>query len=141
MLIQYHLRECIPLEEGEARDCLRGQCHPAVPQGCTRNGPCTIKQLLNKELKIEECSYRQAKETTKFVSTAHGIAYAVPRPTTTNIHCLQTDYQPEVMRTITLDNWGCIGTTPGCYIETENRRTHPLPYNITNKNFKYENVD
>ncbi len=63
------------------------------------------------------------------------------QPTVTNIHCLQADRQPEVMRTVVLDNWGSIETTPGCYLETENQRTHPLPYNVTNNNFSYHKIE
>ncbi len=55
----------------------------------------------------------------------------------TNIRCMQTDFQPEAMGTIVLNNWG----TPGCYIETENRRTHLLPYNTTTVNFNYRKIE
>ncbi len=71
----------------------------------------------------------------------HGIAYSVRQPTVANIHCLQADRQPEVMRTVVLNNWGSIKMTPGCYLETENQRTHPLPYNVTTDRFNYHKTE
>ena len=141
ILVHHQLREYIPLEEREAQDCLKGQCRPTAPRRRTRNGPCAIKLLLNREIEEGECFYEQSKKSNELVSTRHGIAYSVQQPTVANIHCLQADRQPEVMRTVVLDNWGSIETTPGCYLETENQRTHPLPYNVTNNNFSYHKVE
>ncbi len=119
VLVHHQLREYIPLEDQEAQDCLSRICCPTAPQRHARTGPCAIKRLLNREVGIEECVYDKSERNDMFVSTQHGLAYAVHQTTTANIHCLQTDHQPEVMRSITLSNWGTIETTPGCYIETE----------------------
>ncbi len=97
--------------------------------------------MLNREVDTEECTYAKSERKNKLVSTQHGLTYAVHQTTTANIHCLQTDHQPEVMRSITLKNWGTIDTTPGCYIETETQRTHPLPYNVTTKHFSYQQTE
>ncbi len=141
ILIHHQLCEYIPLEEREAQDCLSRTCRPTAPRRRARTGPCAIKRLLNREIDTEECTYVRSERKDKLVSTQHGLAYAVHQTTTANIHCLQTDHQPEVMRSITLNDWGTIDTTPGCYIETETQRTHSLPYNVTPKHFNYQQTE
>ncbi len=141
VLVHHQLREYIPLEEREAQDCLKGRCHPTAPRRRTRNGPCAIKLLLNREVRNGECFYERSNKVNKLVSTRHGTAYSVRQPTTANIHCLQADRQPEVMRTVVLNNWGNIKMTPGCYLETENQGTHPLPYNVTTDKLKYHQTE
>ena len=93
ILVHHQLREYIPLEEREAQDCLKGQCRPTAPRRQTRNGPCAIKLLLNRDIKEGECFYEQSKKSSELVSTRHGIAYSVQQPTVANLHCLQADRQ------------------------------------------------
>ncbi len=140
-LLHRHLREYIPLDPEEALACQQGICHPAQPRHQVRNGHCIVRLFLGQKADVEGCPSEIDPRDNALISTSAGIAYSVMIPTLAYIHCLQDQYKKEIIKRIRLNNWGWIETSPGCYLETPQRQTHPQPFNSSQIELSYHNSE
>ncbi len=140
-LLHRHLWEYIPLDPEEALACQQGVCHPTQPRHQVRSGHCLIRLFLGQNYSAEECPSEINYRDNVLVSTVAGIAYSVMKPTMAYIHCLQDQYKKEIIKRILLNNWGWIETSPGCYLETPRRQTHPEPFNSSQSKLTYHNSE